>query len=608
MTNAAASSQEEDISAPATLLEEQLFIFNALPAAYLLLSPELKIEAASDGYLQATLTERDKLIGQYIFDAFPDNPEAVEAHAVNNLKSSLLKVLSTAQPHEMELQHYDVPDPKNPGQFVKRHWLPRNTPVLGPDGRVRHIIHCVANVTDKIKIEGHLRESRTREAMAHAAAEENEQARQQVDAINQELEARVALRTQELQQARQQAEWQRKRIQDIFMQAPVAIGIFTGKQYTVELVNPLMCGILGKEAEELLGKSLFEAAPGLAGQGFKAIFTDMLHTGKPYIRKEMPVNHKKDGKEKTRFYDVVYEPFRDDQKEITGVILILTEVTEQLEARLAVESGKQQAQTLASELAVANEKMQLANAEIHASNTELSNTNEQLKRINTELDSFIYTASHDLKAPILNIEGLVEALRDELPPESLRLETIQRLISMMLESVKCFKNTIYHLTEITRLQKETAVEVEAVDVQEVVTSVQMDLANLIEEASAQLLVDVSESKTVSFARKNLRSILYNLLSNALKYRSPDRPLIVNVRGYATAQYHVLSVSDNGLGVDLTQQSKLFGMFKRLHMHVEGSGIGLYMVKKILDNAGGKIEVSSTVGEGTTFSVFFPLTN
>ncbi|WP_071889679.1 sensor histidine kinase [Hymenobacter sp. PAMC 26628] len=100
-------------------------------------------------------------------------------------------------------------------------------------------------------------------------------------------------------------------------------------------------------------------------------------------------------------------------------------------------------------------------------------------------------------------------------------------------------------------------------------------------------------------------MVYNLLSNALKYRHPDRVPLAQVRGRDEGAYHVLEVQDNGLGLDLTREPELFGMFRRYHTHVEGSGIGLYMVKRMVENTGGRIEVHSTLGEGSTFTVYFP---
>jgi signal transduction histidine kinase len=108
-----------------------------------------------------------------------------------------------------------------------------------------------------------------------------------------------------------------------------------------------------------------------------------------------------------------------------------------------------------------------------------------------------------------------------------------------------------------------------------------------------------------FSEKNLRSILYNLLSNALKYGHPDRAPRIRVACVPEGDDLVLTVQDNGLGLNGPQQKHLFQLFQRLHTHVEGSGLGLYMVKKIVENAGGTIEVQSQVNEGTTFTIRFP---
>ena len=100
-------------------------------------------------------------------------------------------------------------------------------------------------------------------------------------------------------------------------------------------------------------------------------------------------------------------------------------------------------------------------------------------------------------------------------------------------------------------------------------------------------------------------MVYNLLSNVLKYRHPNRLHQVRIAYHQEGVYSVLTVQDNGLGLNLTQgQDKLFALFQRLHTHVEGTGIGLYMVKKMLENAGGHIEVESQLSQGMTFRVYF----
>ncbi|GAC1601564.1 MAG: hypothetical protein NVS3B25_29470 [Hymenobacter sp.] len=246
----------------------------------------------------------------------------------------------------------------------------------------------------------------------------------------------------------------------------------------------------------------------------------------------------------------------------------------------------------------------LALERIDQGQRQLRANNEQLTRVNVDLDNFIYTASHDLKAPISNIEGLLDALLLELPPEAVQRPPVRPILDLMLDSVNRFKRTIEHLTDVSKLQKEHGQATAPVDVAAVVHDVCLDLEPLIRSAGAVLEVAVQAAPTVSFSEKNLRSVVFNLLSNALKYRHPNRTPHVRLRTTAHDGGVVLDVQDNGLGLEAANEHKLFGMFQRFHDHVEGSGIGLYMVKKMVENAGGSIAVRSEPDVGTTFSVYF----
>lgn len=231
---------------------------------------------------------------------------------------------------------------------------------------------------------------------------------------------------------------------------------------------------------------------------------------------------------------------------------------------------------------------------------------EELTRVNVDLDNFIYTASHDLRAPITNIEGLVQALVSELPAEAAPQSQVALIIQLMQDSVERFKRTIDQLTDVSKLQREHGAATEHVALANVVEDVRLDLEPLIHALAAEVAVDVVDCPPFPLSEKNLRSVVYNLLSNALKYHAPERRPQVRLRAWCEDQHLLLTVQDNGLGLDPAGQQKLFGMFQRLHDHVEGSGIGLYMVKRMVENAGGRIEVKSELGVGSTFLVYLPL--
>ncbi|WP_210489332.1 chemotaxis protein CheB [Rufibacter aurantiacus] len=233
----------------------------------------------------------------------------------------------------------------------------------------------------------------------------------------------------------------------------------------------------------------------------------------------------------------------------------------------------------------------------------LKDTNAHLLRVIDDLDNFIYTASHDLKAPIHNIEALLRELQVELLEQDAEMVDVEQIMRMMQGAVERFKKTIDNLTEITKLQNDHSTDVTTVDLTSLVKDVALDLEPMVKKTNAQLQIDVNQCPHVSFSEKNLRSIVYNLVSNAIKYSSPARLPKIYLHCTQQDEFILLTVRDNGLGLTPEQQENLFAMFQRFHDHVEGSGVGLYMVKKILNNAGGKIEVESQVDEGTVFKVF-----
>lgn len=243
---------------------------------------------------------------------------------------------------------------------------------------------------------------------------------------------------------------------------------------------------------------------------------------------------------------------------------------------------------------VASDKLQLAQED-------LQRTNQELSKINNDLDNFIYTASHDLRSPVLNLEGLVALAKKNFEE---KITTKDRsVLEMMESSILRLKTTILDLAEITKAQKGSGETPEQLSFKDLISDVKADLIENLEVSNLTFKEELQVGQ-VLYSKKNLRSILYNLLSNAIKYQSPLRPLAVEIKTYREDGHIVLSVKDNGVGLSQEQLPKLFTMFKRLHTHVEGTGIGLYIVKRIVENAGGRISVESELNQGTTFKVFF----
>ena len=230
---------------------------------------------------------------------------------------------------------------------------------------------------------------------------------------------------------------------------------------------------------------------------------------------------------------------------------------------------------------------------------ELKAKNESLVRINEDLDNFVNTASHDLLAPLGNIETSIQIMNSlkNLNPE---LATFLKVID---SSVKKFRALINEIASIGKVENENR-NVQAVDMQEVITNIEWSLQDEIKESSATIKQKLGV-KSIRFSKKNMRSILYNLISNAIKYCGSVAPNII-IETSAIEDGILLSVKDNGIGLSEADQEKIWGMYSRVNHNIDGQGIGLYLTKKIVDSAGGKIRVTSTEGNGCTFEVVFSI--
>ncbi|WMN11920.1 CheR family methyltransferase [Marivirga salinae] len=231
--------------------------------------------------------------------------------------------------------------------------------------------------------------------------------------------------------------------------------------------------------------------------------------------------------------------------------------------------------------------------------TELKKTQYKLSRINEDHNTFIYSVSHDLRGPLSSLKGLISFLTDAQKAGSIGTEKIMDMIEV---SINNLLQTIDELSDIAKIENEIE-NSEPVNLEDVCDEVKIGLQELITKTKTNIICDFQEP-TISFSKKNLRSVLLNLISNGIKYRSPEREPEILISSEKKDGFVVLSIQDNGLGMEADKIEEIFNVFKRRHNHVEGSGIGLYLVKKIINNANGEISVDSELGKGSTFTVRF----
>jgi PAS domain S-box-containing protein len=231
--------------------------------------------------------------------------------------------------------------------------------------------------------------------------------------------------------------------------------------------------------------------------------------------------------------------------------------------------------------------------------------NEELRKINSDLDNFVYAASHDLRAPITNMMGILSLLNDEKRKTPLPKEKEKKFLEMLGKSVDKLNIVIDDLTEISKLQKNIANHQENLYMPDVVAELESELQEQIQKTSTVIKTDF-QVKGIHFSRKNMRSILYNMITNSIKYKSPERDPEIIIKTFSSNNYFILEVRDNGIGFEDKYKYQIFDLFKRLHNDDRGTGVGLFIVKRIVDNAEGKIEVHSDLGAGTSFKIYLKI--
>jgi PAS domain S-box-containing protein len=218
---------------------------------------------------------------------------------------------------------------------------------------------------------------------------------------------------------------------------------------------------------------------------------------------------------------------------------------------------------------------------------------------NDRLKNFTYIVSHNLRSHSANIQGLMYLIAKK-HPEIGEIEYVK----MLSKASNKLDDTLHHLNNVVSVVS-SAEELQKINLSEVVTAFSDTFQNLIEESKIWFLNEISENVYVEAVPAFLESIITNLLTNAIKYRDPDKEdSFVRISSRNFNGIVIIEIADNGLGIDLEKYGeKLFGMYKTFHAHKDSRGLGLFLTKNQIESMGGKIEVESKIGIGSTFKVF-----
>jgi PAS domain S-box-containing protein len=392
--------------------------------------------------------------------------------------------------------------------------------------------------------------------------------------------------------AKKRLEQSEENFRNMILQAPVAMCIMIGPDHIVEIANDLMIELWGKPKVMVMHRPIFDGLPDAREQGLEKLLRDVYETGVTFKASERPVELVRKGKTDIVYQNFVYEPYRDSDGKILGVLAITIDVTDQVIARRQIED-------IVAERTVA-----------------LESSNKDLQKSNAELAQFAYIASHDLQEPLRKIRTFAQMLEKSLSNNNNELS--KNYLEKIQTSSRRMESLIRDVLTYSEIVK-TSELFSSVDLNAIVNDVKSDFEVAIEQKKA--IVNFDKLPAIEAIQLQMSQLFSNLISNALKFSRPGVAPVVNIRsskashadleraGLATDKEHVhIRLSDNGIGFEPEFAESIFHIFQRLHRksEFEGTGIGLAICKKIVVNHEGSIDAVGTSGEGAVFNIILPL--
>ncbi len=376
--------------------------------------------------------------------------------------------------------------------------------------------------------------------------------------------------------------------------------------------------------EEIIGKNIFEVFPDnpndAAADGVSKLRESLNYVIHNKESHSMPIQkydiRKPDGNFEEKYWSPFNKPVLNAQNEIEFIIHRAEDVTELIK----LEEEKKQKDLLSLELESRLQKMEMEiiqrakvinklNKEIDLKVLErtkhLDEANQIIQEnINTltfqkkQLEDFCNIISHNLRAPLVNISMIIEMLAENS-------NEIEKgvLLDKLNSTTKNLSEIFNELVESIQILQDNEIESEELDLAFYVQKVMENLQIEIDQSGAVIETNMDAVPKIYFPNNYLKSILQNLISNALKYKSPDRSPVIKIATEQLDNSIIISVTDNGLGLDIEKhKDDLFKIRKIFHSHPEAKGFGLFLTKSQVESMGGKIWMESTPGVGSTFYI------
>ncbi|MGB5272800.1 MAG: PAS domain-containing protein [Flavobacteriaceae bacterium] len=329
------------------------------------------------------------------------------------------------------------------------------------------------------------------------------------------------------------------------------------------LVNKSECDYLGvKNAKELLGKNDFDLYDKEMAQISRDEDLKVINSLTPILGKET-ISVKKDGSVTTFLTSKI--PLVGDDGSANGLIGISLDISQ-------LKQKEEELKDLINVTSIQNKK----------------------------LINFAHIVSHNLRSHSANFSMLLDFLVNEQNGNER-----ENLTKMLVEASDNLLETLENLNEVVAINTNTNLDKKPTVLNETLAKVESNLAAFLKNNNAKVVNKIADDVVINVIPAYLESILMNFITNGVKYKEPSRNPVITLTAAKTGKYTVVSIRDNGMGIDLKKYGdKLFGMYKTFHNHKDARGIGLYITKNQIEAMNGKVETKSKVGVGTTFNIYF----
>lgn len=601
-------------------------------------APHFTILAVSDRFVEISLKSRDELLGQNLFDVFPDN--AKDPSGKESALSAITEVMKTKKKVDLPIYKYDIYSSET-DRMEPFYWSNSNQPVFNAAGEVGYIVNTTSNVTAQVMLKE-----------IAATSEEN-----------------LVL--------------QQQRLNKMFLKAPMGMALHSKDDFVIEYANEAICRMWNKGGpEEVLGHSIFNLIPSLQESGYRQIYQQVVETGIPYQSKESPVTYDRNGVMETYYFDLNLEPVYGPKKEITGILSLANEVTEQVLTRKNIANAEERLRLASEATGIGSWDLDLQTREIiysssladlfgypgisnlshaqlraviHPEDTDIveiafqtalisgkynyqarimrpdkliywikvmgkvvfSKEGTPLRMLGTVIDiteskqeeiqknDFIAIASHELKTPLTSLKAYAQLLKTG---KGVTDPAFVASIGTRIEGqINKMTKLVYSFLDLSKIESnKTELRKELIDLNQIIADVASDY--LFQEKNHPVTFEPEELPLISADRHKITQVIDNLISNAIKYSPQGGKVIVTAK--LKDQELLVSVQDHGIGIDNHHTQKIFDRFYRIDdlqaKNASGFGIGLYLCADIIARHNGKIGLDSEPGVGSNFYFSLPV--